>query len=413
MQLVFMKSLKSQLRFPLMIIFTAGIAAIAGATQTLSLPSFNSEPKYCLMFTVDGMDSDFITSESMPNLYSWRDAGAILPGAINVYPTATTPNMSSLYTGAYPLSTGVGGNLVFRKKEKRYQVGPRPQGVVSLNDAFKSAGHSTAGVQIYMMDKADRYVHENVPTPHGVTTMTLAMLDNMTSVPTLMAVLFQTMDKVSHQFGPDTAQARAEAASVDREIAVIVQRYAELGILKDTMVVITADHGMSATDSNIDIAAVNKAVSTLGLKSEWLTRQGQQLSDDADLYLMVAGNLQGYFNREFPEDEQQRLFMELRKIDGIGSIHDTVTLRRMHTHPSGGDFVVEPTTGWRFRGKRGTHGTNRESDGYQTFFGAGVKQGAVAKNASTVDIMPTILQAFDIEIPETVDGHPLSEALLP
>jgi len=385
----------------------------ARATQTLALPDFSKKPEYCLMFTVDGMDRDFITSESMPRLYAWREAGAILPDAINVYPTATTPNMSSLYTGAYPLRTGVGGNLVFRKNQKRYQVGPRPQGVVNLNDAFKSAGYSTAGVQIYMMDKADRYVHHKQVTPRDVTTMTLAMLTDETSIPTLMAVLFQTVDKVSHQFGPDTAEARAEAAKVDREIAVIVQRYAELGILKDTMVVITADHGMSATDHNIDIAAVNKAVSGLNLKSEWLTRQGQQLREDSDLYLMVAGNLQGYFNREFTDDEQQRLFSELQKVEGVGPIHDTVTLRRMHSHPSGGDFVVEPAAGWRFRGKRGTHGTNRESDGYQSFFGAGVKQGTVVKNAGTVDIMPTILRAFNISIPTTVDGNPLSEALLP
>jgi arylsulfatase A-like enzyme len=360
---------------------------------------------------VDGLDRDFITSDVTPNLYAWKNAGAELPDAINVYPTATTPNMSSLYTGAYPSHTGVGGNLVFRKKEKRYQQGPRPRNVTSLNEAFQSAGHATAGLQIYMMEKADRYARVQHAPPHDVTTMALALLSDQTSIPTLMAVLFETVDKVSHRYGPDSPQARSEARTVDHEIATIVNRYAELGILKDTMVVITADHGMSAADHVIDKAAVSRAVGALGLKTEWLVRPNQKLADDADLYLLEGGNLLGYFNRDFSPAEQQGLFSALQKIEGVGLIHDSTTLRRMNAHPTGGDFVAEPAPNWRFRGNRGTHGTNRESDGYESFFGAGVKPGVKITGAHTVDIMPTILRAFNIQIPKTVDGRPLVEGL--
>lgn len=386
--------------------------ANGSATETIKLPEFNPTPKHCLLFTVDGLDSDYITSETAPNLYALKDAGVQLPGAINVYPTATTPNMSSLYTGAFPLRTGVGGNLVYRKAEKKYQVGPRPRNVVTLNEAFQSAGYATAGVQIYMMEEADRYIRVKGSTPRDVTTMTLAMLTDATSVPALMAVLFETVDKVGHRFGPDTPEARDEAAAVDEEIAAIIGRYAELGVLKDTMVVVTADHGMSATDNEIGMAAVNAAIAGLELKSEWLSRQGKKPFDDVDLHLLMAGNIQGYFNREFTPVEQQRLFNELRMVEGIGAIHDPVTLRRMNCHPSGGDFVVEPGPGWRFRGNRGTHGTNRESDGYLAFFGAGVKRGVSVPNARTVDIMPTILRAFGIAMPDTVDGRPLVEGLM-
>ncbi len=391
----------------------AGLTAAVSATETLALtlPAFSASPQHCLLFTVDGLDRDYITSETAPNLYAWKSAGAQLPDAINVYPTATTPNMSSLYTGAFPLRTGVGGNIVFRKNEKRYQVGPRPRNVTTLNDAFQSAGHSTIGVQIYMMEQANHYVRVKGSTPRDVTTMTLSLLTDATSVPALMAVLFETVDKVGHRFGPDTKEARAEVASVDREIATIVRRYQELGVLQDTMVVITADHGMSATDHVIDQALVNQTIASLGLKSEWLTRPQQKPAADADLYLLLAGNIQGYFNRDFSPEEQYRLFSALQKIEGLGAIHDGTALRRMNCHPSGGDFVAEPAPGWRFRGNRGTHGTNRESDGYQAFFGAGVKPDTTIRNARTVDIMPTILEAFQIPIPQTVDGRPLKEGL--
>lgn len=395
-----------------MLIKLVSAPCVSAATPTLTLPAFSAAPKHCLLFTVDGLDRDYITSETTPNLYALKDAGVQLPGAINVYPTATTPNMSSLYTGAFPLRTGVGGNLVYRKEENRYQAGPRPRNATTLNEAFQSAGYATAGVQIYMMEEADRYIREKGSTPRDVTTMTLAMLTDAPSVPALMAVLFETVDKVGHRFGPDSAEARTEAASVDGEIATIISRYAELGVLKDTMVVITADHGMSATDNVIDMGEINKAVAGLGLKSEWLTRQGKKPSDEVDLHLLLAGNIQGYYNRGISPGEQHRLFGALQRVEGVGAIHDSITLHRMNCHPSGGDFVVEPGPGWRFRGNRGTHGTNRESDGYLAFFGAGVKRGVSVLNAQTVDIMPTILQAFGIEIPGTVDGRPLTEGLV-
>lgn len=384
----------------------------AFATGTLSLPAFNAQPRYCLLFTVDGLDRDFIRSETAPNLYAWRNAGAELPDALNVYPTATTPNMSSLYTGAFPSSTGVGGNLVFHKKDKRYQVGPRPKNATSLDEAFRLAGHSTGGVQIYMMETATQYMRVTGSAPRDVTTMALTMLTDATSVPTLMAVLYETVDKVSHRFGPDAPEALREAHKVDAEIAAVVQRYHDLGLLKDTLVVVTADHGMSVTEHLIDQAQVNAAVAGLGLKTEWLSRTGRKPSDEADLYLMLAGNLQGYFNREFSPEEEQKLFSALQQVPGVGLVHDSVTLRRMNTHPSGGDFVVEPAPRWRFGGQRGTHGTNRESDGYLAFFGAGVRPNCMVRNARTVDIMPTILHAFDIPVPATVDGKPLTQGLL-
>ncbi len=388
--------------------------AVASATETLKLPSFNPTPKYCLFITVDGMDQDYITSGIMPNLAAWAPAGASLPGAINVYPTATTPNMTSLHTGAWPITTGVGGNIVFFKNEYRVANGPRTNRATTLAEAFKAAGHSTAGVQQYMLQKrgADRYLHTRNADSHGITTTALSMLADKQSVPNLMVVLYQEVDHTGHVFGPGSPQLSAQAGLVDEGIASLVSRYAELDILQDTLVVISADHGMSLTDKKIELAALNKELATLGMTYEWLIPKKPVKNKAVDFYLLEAGNLQGYFNRQFSPEEQERLFAAITRTQGFGRLMDSTTLRRMNCDPSGGDFVVEPALGWRLRKNPGTHGTQRESYGYQAFFGAGVKPGAKIINARTIDLMPTVLKAFKIAIPDTVDGRPLNSGLL-
>lgn len=227
-----------------------------------------------------------------------------------------------------------------------------------------------------------------------------------------MAVLFQTVDHIGHKFGPDSPQAKAEAHLVDAQIAAIVGRYKELGILQDTLVVISADHGMSGTEHQVNQATVTKALSGLGLRYQWLVQPTQKVSDEVDFYLMQAGNLQGYFNRPFSWEEKQKLFRALQSVEGLGALHDSETLRRMNCAPSGGDFVVEPAPGWRLRGNPGTHGTNRESDGYEALFGAGIRPGVSVKGARTIDLMPTVLEAMGLQVPETVDGRVLREVLI-
>jgi arylsulfatase A-like enzyme len=202
-----------------------------------------------------------------------------------------------------------------------------------------------------------------------------------------------------------------EARFVDGEIGKILDRYRELDILKDTLVVVSSDHGMSSEEKDIDRKALNDAIVAGGWKYEMLTSPRQKPKDDVDLHVMAYGNLQCYFNREFPEEEQERLFDAIGAVEGIGRIYDSMALRRMGAHPNAGDFMVEPAAGWWLGGGGGTHARNRESDGHQSLMGAGVKSGAVVNSARTVDLMPTVLKAFNLPIPPTVDGKVLDGAL--
>lgn len=391
---------------------TGTVLSVTSTTSAAGLPDFQSAPKYCLFFTVDGLDRDYVTPEHTPNIYTWAETGVRMPDSINVYPTLTTPNMTSILTGAYPLTTTIGSNQVFLKDEKRVVGGPRFNKAETIAESFKSGGHSTAAVQHFMLENrgADRYHHTGTKYSTDITSTALGFLSDPQNIPALLTVLYQSVDAAGHEHGQNTTGVLAEARHVDAEMAKIVERYRELGLLEETLIVISSDHGMSSTEQPIDRKALNEAITGGGWTYQILMPR-MQPSADVDLHVLVMGNLQVYFNREFAPEEQERLFETLSKVEGVGRIFDSMALRRMGAHPNAGDVIVEPANGWWLGGKGGTHARNRESDAFQTILGAGAKSGTSIQGARSIDLMPTVLKAFGLPIPATVDGRPLTEAL--
>src|SRR4051794_29072328 len=94
--------------------FCLSWCAAGFATETLTA----QRPEYCLFITVDGLDRDYIARGDAPNMLAWQNEGTSFPDSINVYPTLTTPNMTSILTGAYPATTTIGANTVFLKDTK-------------------------------------------------------------------------------------------------------------------------------------------------------------------------------------------------------------------------------------------------------------------------------------------------------
>jgi arylsulfatase A-like enzyme len=79
-----------------------------------------------------------------------------------------------------------------------------------------------------------------------------------------------------------------------------------------------------------------------------------------------------------------------------------------------GDLILVPRPGWMFSAAGTTHGTASEDDQRvpMIFYGAGIKPGAYADDATPADVTPTIAAILGIQLPRA-DGHPLSSALMP
>src|SRR5262245_34900514 len=93
------------------------ILAAKGITAEISREQSDPAKKYILFLTSDGFRTDYIEWYNPPNLKRLIAEGVRVMHAKNVLPTVTTPNMTSLVTGAYPRTTGIACNSQYQKEE--------------------------------------------------------------------------------------------------------------------------------------------------------------------------------------------------------------------------------------------------------------------------------------------------------
>lgn len=369
------------------------------------------KPEYCLLITVDALDRDYIQESVVPNIFQWEKEGVIFPDVINVYPTITTPNMTSLVTGAYPITTTIGANLVYLKEEKKAVGAPRFNRAVTIGEVFQKSGLNTAVVQHFMLENRGADVYRQIPggDTNSITSASLEILQKKPT-PRLLAVLYQEVDVWGHNYGAQSKEILQKVAQTDGEIARLIKAYKDLGILEKTLVIISSDHGMSHKEKQIEVEKLEEKIKANGWKFQRITEKSI-LDPNVDFYWIQAGNMQCYFNRTFSQEERERLFAVIRSVEGIGTIFNQTMLRRFHCHPNAGDFIVEPAPGYWFGGAMGVHGRNTESDAFLLMFGPGLKKGTKVYGAETVDIVPTVLHLMGLKIPESVDGKILWDAI--
>jgi hypothetical protein len=72
-----------------------------------------NEPVRTILVIFDGVRPDYITAETMPNLYALSREGSYGKRQHSVYPTVTRVNASSYATGTYPATHGILGTTVY------------------------------------------------------------------------------------------------------------------------------------------------------------------------------------------------------------------------------------------------------------------------------------------------------------
>src|SRR5204863_83532 len=78
------------------------------------------EPPARILFLIaDGFRSDYVEWYKPPNIQRLIAEGTRVTEVRNVFPTVTTPNMTSLVTGSYPRTTGIAANAQYVKELDR------------------------------------------------------------------------------------------------------------------------------------------------------------------------------------------------------------------------------------------------------------------------------------------------------
>ncbi len=402
------------------LVFLVGLPASGGVWLVHGEPAEPEKPEveFILFLTADGFRTDYVEMYNPSYIRELIDGGVRVEQAWPVFPTNTTPNMTSLVTGAYPKTTGVANNSQYVPELDQIVSGPRDNESKTIADMLGEAGWRPAAVSHFALDTrgvhGDMYHHietysTDLETPDRVADRAVDIILNDEA--DFLAVNFGSTDTVGHHHGPYSPEIEAMVLAVDAAIGRILGALQDAGLYEKTLITFNSDHGMSEFEDKNASMEPAQALRQAGF--EVATSQAE-LDEDTEIVVLAGGVRLIYFRKSLSEAEQQQVMDALEAIEGI-KVMDRERLDELHCHPErSGDLIVHPLPGYTISGAGnpgGLHGRLTEANPVLVFHGPGFRQGVTVEEAHNVDIVPTLLHLVGVPPAETVDGKVIEEAL--
>lgn len=476
---------------------SAPLSAVGQYAETILQQAVTSRAKLTLVLVLDGMRPDLFNETDTPNLYRLRQTGVSFANGHSVFPTVTRVNSPSIATGMYPEHAGIIGNSIFipeldpkgdlntgdwRVLTKLDQVSNgRLLFVKSLAERLHAQGKTLAAVssgssgsayllnhraqegvgvfvngyledgegRVAFPDAVDSAITERFGAPPAKSAPDggSAAVDWTERVlreyvlpelkPAVVLNWFTEPDGVHHEFGAGSPEGTAAIANDDRNVGLILDKLRDLGLERETNIIVVSDHGFGWNTQAVDLEG---SLIEAGLKAA---------ADSEDVVIASSGHAAAIHvkGHEPARIEQIVQHLQAQPFTGVlftrpaaegggpeGSVPGTFSTELVHLDNAerGADVII--TFEWSSdKNPFGTPGTDTElgaetgalngnASGHgsmspwnvrNTWFawGADFKDSIVDRvPASNVDIAPTILALNGIAASE-LDGRVLVEAL--
>ncbi len=253
-----------------------------------------------LMISIDGLrPADVLEAEhrglKLPTLRALVRRGAYATDVINVIPTVTYPNHTTLITGVRPAVHGIDNNVAFdplQKNAEGWEWYAEDIKVPTLWDAAHAKGLVVASLG-WPVSVGARSIDDNIPeywrartdddlkllralsTPglidplEKASATPLAAIGSDTSPeadeakarfaaalymlkrPAFFTLHLSSLDHIQHIYGPGTPEAHAALERIDADVAVVIAagRKAE----PDLVVAIVSDHGFAPVEHDVNL----------------------------------------------------------------------------------------------------------------------------------------------------------------
>ncbi len=226
------------------------------ATETLQ-PTITPTPppksRRVLIVSFDGLRPDAIAPANMKNVLSLMQSGAYTLGAQTIYPSLTLPAHSSMLVGTCPAKHIVRWNEYV--PENGYAVG------TDIFDLAHAAGLRTVMVvgkeklrqvtepsstdYFAFVDKTDKIDDEFAIVQLAIQQLAIGF--------DLMFVHFPNGDLEGHDSGWMSIAQLRTYANDDESLGFILQSLEKRDMLKDTLIIVTSDHGGHDTTHGTDL----------------------------------------------------------------------------------------------------------------------------------------------------------------
>ncbi len=236
--------------------------------------SFRFTAPNIYVVVVDGGGTTLGSPSKMPELWQRLNSeqrGRFYRRGLACMPSVTNTNHVSMVTGVYPAAHGITGDAFWNRETQR----PIPMDDPSLievdtifsrlNDLpgrisaalfgksklamlFAGGTGNSAPSVIWGDSKSEPGRGQSALLP-GSDERTIDQVIATVSerAPSYMLVNLGDVDRFSHAFGPDSAEARTAIANVDRQLSRLIDSLRGLPSWSNTLIIITADHAIEST----------------------------------------------------------------------------------------------------------------------------------------------------------------------
>ena len=197
----------------------------------------------------DGMSPDGIQKARTPNMDALMQRGAYAMHARAVMPTSSSPNWASMLMGAGPEQHGVTSNAW---RPNKFALAPTAVGSGGIfptifsvlreqhPSAVIACFHDWSGFGVLF----EREVLDTIEDTDGpVNTTERAIAYFKAKQPDLTVIHLDHIDHAGHNYGHGTPEYYKSVEEADRLIGETIQGLEAAGMLAQTILIITADHG--------------------------------------------------------------------------------------------------------------------------------------------------------------------------
>ncbi len=249
---------------------------------------------------------------SLPALRALKEGGVFCKNVQTVYPTLTYPIHTTLLTGCYPDTHGIGHNQPFQPdtapEMRAWYWDARDIQVPTLHTAAKAKGLDVASV-LWPVSGKNKALRRNfpevLPLPGESAVMKMLRyaspvwllqteltcgkqrksirqpdLDDYATVlceqliasqkvPDLLTVHLVDCDSMRHDYGVDSKEAQDAMTRLDGRVQRILNALQKRGVLDDTLIAIASDHGQADTPEAVQLDRLLQAACGARAQSPW------------------------------------------------------------------------------------------------------------------------------------------------
>ena len=389
-----------------------------------------------VILVLDGMSGSYLSQLGTGSQFAKiaRD-GALCQEARCIYPSHTLTNHTTMMTGVSAGTHGIIGNVrlgvdgistIKSKEPDMIQVQTifemaKAQGLktavvsgknnlVTLFSKDCDVGTSnvrpleylSAGPDLEAAETNEDYYKMNLELADWVFESLYTVLEK--EAPNLTLVNVQSPDYIGHRFGPESKEMKTCLKRVDKALGKLYNKMKKSGMLEDTTLIIVADHGMTESDSAIN----------LNILTMMNFPQAAAAIDGRTGYIWLNGT---------NEADVVSFFADMEGVAAVFSGHSSIAANRGVYSDNGPDLILETEPGYVFLPEpmigeyHGQHGSFNDSDMIipMVLVGGGIPAGAGIEATDLRAVAPLACQLlgipggeFEISVPALLPEQDLS-----